>query len=44
LQCRQQVGGDDRQSKNTDRQAEEQAALEQLRQQRLSADAQRRTG
>jgi len=31
------VGGDDRQPNNTGRQAEEQAALEQLRQQRLSA-------
>jgi len=28
LQCGQQVGGDDRQPKNTDRQAKEQAALE----------------
>jgi hypothetical protein len=44
LQRRQQVGGDEHQSNNTDRQAKEQAALEQLRQQRLSADAQRRTG
>jgi len=31
-------------SNNTDRQAKEQAALEQLRQQRVSAGAQRRTG
>jgi len=38
------VGGDERQSNNTDRQAKEQAALEQLRQQRVSAGAQRRTG
>jgi len=44
LQRRQQVGGDEHQSSNTYRQAKEQAALEQLRQQRVSAGGQRRTG
>jgi hypothetical protein len=44
LQRCQQVGGDEHQPNNTYRQAKEQAALEQLRQQRVNADAQRRTG